>query len=179
MEVNEKPAAGGIEAAWGGVFCSSDNVVVNHKSGTSVKPSTSKINWQVCTDKNNYATTKVGGLEKANQTNNVAYSGSGFTAGNTYYIRYEVPANGSCAATYSDWVEVKIIPSVTAPALASLGTVCDGTEVTLSFTPASGLKYEIYSNAANNTTSGTKLTEGTSDGNAVNYKITAVLHQVL
>ena len=173
MEVNEKPAAGGIEAAWGGVFCSSDNVVVNHKSGTSVKPSTSKINWQVCTDKNNYATTKVGGLEKANQTNNVAYSGSGFTAGNTYYIRYEVPANGSCAVTYSDWVEVKIIPSVTAPALASLGTVCDGTEVTLSFTPASGLKYEIYSNAANNTTSGTKLTEGTSDGNAVNYKITA------
>ncbi|MCM1086450.1 MAG: hypothetical protein NC357_08990 [Bacteroides sp.] len=170
VTVNERSQAGTIKAANEGVFCANENVVVS--PGGTIKPSGTTINWQVSKDKNTMDNT----LGRSGAAADADYSVSGFTAGTTYYIRYEVPAKAECDPAYSDWEEITILNSVTVPTLTSdyNNNVCDGTEVTLKFTAAAGLDYVLYSNTSSSNTGGKEVTHGTVDvSGTVTYTVTA------
>lgn len=164
VTVNQKPVAGTISVPAGtnGDFCSGTNVQVTADAGSYTLPTGGSISWQVCTDKNNYTGTRQTSLESGS---GASYSKSSnlFTAGTTYYIRYGI-SGPTCETEYSDWVAVKVIqkPAVSGFAVSSGNNthICVGTEVTLTVSGKANLKYEIFSNTANNTTGGTSLTSG-------------------
>ncbi|MCM1555723.1 MAG: hypothetical protein NC048_09565 [Bacteroides sp.] len=143
VTVHAKPTATGIDNG-AGQFCSSTEVKVTATVFTPASAASS-IKWQVSTSKTDPENNRVAALE--NHTGATYASENGFTAGQDYYIRYEVPATVPCDPAYSEWVSVRVFeaPSVT-EFKADKKRICVDDEITLSFKAKEGMEYQIYAN---------------------------------
>ncbi|MCH5243830.1 MAG: hypothetical protein J1F29_02920 [Lentimicrobiaceae bacterium] len=168
VTVLEKAVAGNITLSNGGLYCAVSDI---NFTASAYKPEGATIQWQTSTD-----TTQANTI--TDEDTGATIGGSSMrskTSGTQYFVRYVVKGTSPCGDSASKWVPFKIFK---APEISGISVspspICEGGDVTITFTATAGYEYKIYSNSTTALSGGTLLTsDKVPEGGSVSYTATA------